>query len=103
MDSRTVASASYSLESRVEQSQTSPLASEMTITTPPLQQIKTINRNSAQVKMASGGAEQEKRPGSVDPDALSRALMEFKDTGKQRERTPAGSPNRKRQRVYGDR
>jgi cell division cycle 20-like protein 1, cofactor of APC complex len=45
--------------------------------------------------------------GSVDPDELSRALTDlndFKETAaRPRERTPGGSPNRKRQRVYGDR
>jgi cell division cycle 20-like protein 1, cofactor of APC complex len=38
-----------------------------------------------------------------DPDALSKALMEFEEAGRQRERTPGGSPSRKRQRVYNDR
>lgn len=37
---------------------------------------------------------------AVDPGALSRALEE---AGRTRERTPGGSPSRKRQRVYGDR
>ncbi len=44
---------------------------------------------------------------SVDPNALSRALNdlnEVKEAGaRPRQRTPGGSPSRKRQRVYGDR
>lgn len=40
---------------------------------------------------------------AVDADALSRALKDFEEAGRQRERTPGGSPSRKRQRVYGDR
>ena len=39
----------------------------------------------------------------VDADALSKALKDFEDAGRTRERTPGGSPSRKRQRVYGDR
>ncbi|SLM34418.1 cell cycle regulatory protein [Lasallia pustulata] len=37
---------------------------------------------------------------AIDPSALSRALEEV---GRTRERTPGGTPSRKRQRVYGDR
>jgi cell division cycle 20-like protein 1 (cofactor of APC complex) len=39
----------------------------------------------------------------VDPDALTKALKDMEDAGRQRERTPGMSPCRKRQRVYGDR
>ncbi|KAI9737142.1 MAG: substrate-specific activator of APC-dependent proteolysis [Cirrosporium novae-zelandiae] len=39
----------------------------------------------------------------VDGDALNRALKEFEEAGRQRERTPGASPSRKRQRIYGDR
>ncbi|KKK14824.1 fizzy-related protein [Aspergillus ochraceoroseus] len=39
----------------------------------------------------------------VDPDALTKALKEYEDAGRARERTPGTSPSRKRQRVYGDR
>lgn len=39
----------------------------------------------------------------VDATALSRALEQFEQAGRQRERTPGASPSRKRQRVYGDR
>ena len=38
----------------------------------------------------------------VDAEALTRALV-YEQAGRQRERTPGGSPSRKRQRVYGDR
>lgn len=40
---------------------------------------------------------------AVDPGALTRALKDFEGAGRIRERTPGGSPHRKRQRVYGDR
>ncbi|KAI9877888.1 MAG: substrate-specific activator of APC-dependent proteolysis [Pleopsidium flavum] len=40
---------------------------------------------------------------AIDPDMLSRALKDFEDAGRQRERTPGGSPSRKRPKVYGDR
>lgn len=39
----------------------------------------------------------------IDPDALAKALMDYEDAGRRRERTPGTSPSRKRQRVYGDR
>lgn len=39
----------------------------------------------------------------IDPDALAKALKEYEDAGRRRERTPGTSPSRKRQRVYGDR
>ena len=39
----------------------------------------------------------------VDASALSRALEQFEQAGRVRERTPAASPSRKRQRIYGDR
>ena len=40
---------------------------------------------------------------AVDADALSKALKEFEDADQTREKLPAGSPSRKRQRIYGDR
>lgn len=45
------------------------------------------------------------KPGSepINPDALARALKDFEEAGRPRERTPGTSPSRKRQRVYGDR
>lgn len=42
-------------------------------------------------------------PQAVDAQALTRALEDFEDAGRQRDTTPSGSPSRKRQRVYGDR
>ncbi|KAL4901324.1 hypothetical protein BDW74DRAFT_85350 [Aspergillus multicolor] len=41
--------------------------------------------------------------GPIDPSALTKALREYEDAGRSRERTPGTSPSRKRQRVYGDR
>ncbi|KAL4926975.1 WD40 repeat domain-containing protein [Aspergillus undulatus] len=41
--------------------------------------------------------------GPIDPNALTKALKEYDDAGRARERTPGASPSRKRQRVYGDR
>lgn len=41
--------------------------------------------------------------GAIDPNALTKALRDFEDAGRSRERTPGASPSRKRQRVYGDR
>ncbi|GAD99502.1 hypothetical protein ATEG_01641 [Paecilomyces variotii No. 5] len=42
-------------------------------------------------------------PEAVDADALTKALREYEEAGRRRERTPGTSPSRKRQRVYGDR
>lgn len=39
----------------------------------------------------------------IDANALNKALKDFEDAGRIRERTPGGSPSRKRQRIYGDR
>ncbi|EEP82807.1 conserved hypothetical protein [Uncinocarpus reesii 1704] len=39
----------------------------------------------------------------INAGALAKALKDFEDVGRQRERTPGTSPCRKRQRVYGDR
>ena len=39
----------------------------------------------------------------IDARSLSKALQEFKETDQSREKTPSGSPSRKRQRIYGDR
>ncbi|PIG84765.1 fizzy-related protein [Aspergillus arachidicola] len=51
------------------------------------------------------GRQQKSRHGSeaIDPDALAKALKDYEDAGRPRERTPGTSPSRKRQRVYGDR
>ena len=40
---------------------------------------------------------------AIDADALSRALVNYEEVGRARERTPQASPSRKRQRIYGDR
>ena len=52
-----------------------------------------------------GGANGINREGSepIDAGALSRALQGVERQAQSRERTPVGSPSRKRQRVYGDR
>lgn len=47
--------------------------------------------------LESGGSE------AVDAESLSKALQEFKEASYTREKTPTGSPSRKRQRIYGDR
>ncbi|CAG8894498.1 unnamed protein product [Penicillium nalgiovense] len=39
----------------------------------------------------------------IDPSALAKALKDYETAGSRRDRTPASSPCRKRQRVYGDR
>ena len=39
----------------------------------------------------------------VDANALSKALKDFEDARRTRDRTPGASPSRKRQRIYGDR
>ncbi len=39
----------------------------------------------------------------VDASALSKALEQFEQAGRVRERTPTASPSRKRPRIYGDR
>lgn len=39
----------------------------------------------------------------IDADQLQKVLRDFDNAGKARDITPAGSPARKRQRVYGDR
>lgn len=39
----------------------------------------------------------------VDASALSKALKDFEQAGKTRERTPIASPSRKRPRIQGDR
>jgi hypothetical protein len=40
---------------------------------------------------------------AVDASALSKALKDFEQAGKARERTPIASPSRKRPRIQGDR
>ena len=61
-----------------------------------------INKNDYLNEKTMNGRD---RQGSeaVDADALSKALRDFEEAGQVKERTPVGSPHRKRQRVYGDR
>lgn len=51
------------------------------------------------------GNRQQTEEGSepVDATALTKALKDYDEAGRRRERTPGTSPCRKRQRVYGDR
>lgn len=46
---------------------------------------------------------QDRNSEPVDPSALSKALEQFEQAGRVRERTPTASPSRKRARIYGDR
>jgi hypothetical protein len=77
------------------------LASPPRSKTPPLQRSAQAKRNQSNTN--NGVAGHSERSDAVDATALSIALKEFEDAGRQRERTPGGSPSRKRQRVYGDR
>lgn len=100
MEDSNDSAAAYDFDSTVEKPQTPALASPPRSLTPPLQNAKSANTNHApgqSTKLLDRTSE------SVDPDILSKALKEYKEAGKQRERTPGGSPSRKRQRVYGDR
>lgn len=53
--------------------------------------------------MGSSRQKSQSGPDPVDPDALTKALKDYEEAGRRRERTPGTSPSRKRQRVYGDR
>ena len=75
------------------------LASPPDTTSPPA--ISTGKR--AQANGAALNGREREGSEAVDPGALSKALREFEEAGRVRERTPGGSPSRKRQRVYGDR
>lgn len=68
-------------------------------------QDSNFNSNSNRKRSHILGANGHSREGSepVDPGALSRALQGVEQASQSRERTPVGSPSRKRQRVYGDR
>ncbi len=68
--------------------------------TPPLQDKRSANITHPHGKVMAAS---EKNATSMDADALTRALKDVKDAGRQRERTPGTSPSRKRQRIYGDR
>ena len=87
-----------SMSATIENSHPTNRTSSTGIQTPPLAISTHIHVNGQSVK----GPE---RAGSeaVDANALSQALKDFEDIGRGRERTPGGSPSRKRQRVYGDR
>ncbi|KZF25038.1 anaphase promoting complex protein [Xylona heveae TC161] len=65
--------------------------------TPPLASNKQSSHNRRSSRANPRGSE------AIDADALTKALKDFEDTGKQRDVTPTASPSRKRQRVYGDR
>lgn len=79
---------------------TPALASPPRTSTPPLQSDRTGNRSNANIGNAS---EHQKGSRAVNPDQLTRALQNVEGGARQTDRTPAGSPTRKRQRVYGDR
>ncbi|KAJ5372277.1 hypothetical protein N7517_004283 [Penicillium concentricum] len=51
----------------------------------------------------SGSRQPQDAAEPVDPSALAKALKDYEAAGSRRDRTPASSPCRKRQRVYGDR
>lgn len=74
------------------------LASSPLIKTPPL---VTGKRNHLNGSLAHAKERADSEP--IDPGALSKVLKEFEEAGNMRERTPGGSPSRKRQRIYGDR
>lgn len=74
------------------------LVSPPDIKTPPL---LTGKRNHLNGSLAHGKDRAGSEP--IDSSALSKALKDFEEAGNIRERTPGGSPSRKRQRIYGDR
>lgn len=61
------------------------------------------NDNIANQKNESSTTTSRKTSEAIDPDALSKALQQFEEAGRNREHTPGESPKRKRQRVYTDR
>ncbi|KAI9681480.1 MAG: substrate-specific activator of APC-dependent proteolysis [Caeruleum heppii] len=79
---------------------TRSVVSPRTAATPPLQATTTSKRN--HINGIASNAH-EVGTASVDAAALNKALLDFEEAGRQRDRTPTGSPSRKRQRVYGDR
>ena len=77
----------------MDEKQTPTLASPPDSRTPPT--------HSSRRGKSTGADRAESEP--INASALSKALRDFEDSGSARERTPAASPSRKRQRVYGDR
>jgi cell division cycle 20-like protein 1, cofactor of APC complex len=72
--------------------------------TPPAATEKRRIGRSANLDSGARSERSKTMEAAVDPNALSRALMnEFEETGRTRDITPGGSPSRKRQRIYGDR
>lgn len=75
--------------------------------TPPRVQTPPPDPQRKSERKQAGEASNRTERGSVsaiDPNALNKLLLkEFEDAGKHRDITPAGSPSRKRQRMYGDR
>lgn len=80
------------MERMAEEARTPTLISPPESKTPP---TATHKRNQADFA-------QDRNSEPVDPSALSRALEQFEQAGRVRER-PIASPSRKRQRIYGDR
>ena len=82
----------------IDDSRSPALVSPPDIKTPPL---FTGKRNHLNGSLAHGKDRAGSEP--IDPNALTKALKDFEEAGNVRERTPGGSPSRKRQRIYGDR
>ena len=82
----------------MDDSSTNTLVSPPDTRTPPLAAGKRNHLNRANTKGVERAG-----PEPIDANALSKALKDFEDAGRTRERTPGGSPSRKRQRIYGDR
>ena len=85
----------------MDKQQTPTLASPPDSRTPPT--ISSSKQGKTNGSTSLGGARSGSEP--VDAGALSKALRDFEDAGRTREKTPSESPNRsrKRQRIYGDR
>ncbi|KAF2709829.1 WD40 repeat-like protein [Pleomassaria siparia CBS 279.74] len=83
------------MKTTVQDVQTPTLISPPESKTPP---TETHKRNKIEFPLGNDG-----NSAPVDASQLSRALEQFEQAGKVRERTPVASPSRKRQRVYGDR
>lgn len=97
----TTISSGYSapiMPGNIDESRSPALVSPPDIKTPPL---FTGKRNHLSGSLAHGKDRAGSEP--IDPSALSKALKDFEEAGNVRERTPGGSPSRKRQRIYGDR